>query len=352
MTGMDAGSPSSGMRRRSGMGPSDRRTGGRADGHSAGPADRQADRQTDRQTNGQTDRQPGEYVGPERRCSGHRPGTRSAHRTAHSARRTAHSARHTRNGRTTRRHPCTGGTDLPAPCPGTRRAPGRGVGPRSHAGTVHGHRGRHPNGPAADTHRSGAGRRVGAEEGCAAADSGIPAAARPAAPGAGGRRAPGHDRRLPRLPAMTLHQPSDRQGASSAPGLPGRAPESTAVPRPRRGAGPGPRRSPPAGAVRGTARAAGRPPSPRRRAPPPRAGTSRVRRGRLRPAHRCASRGPGGRAAAPVGEDAVRAQPTITPAWSAVRPAAGCDGADGLRTVRQHGVVAINFSNEAMQSGQ
>ncbi|MFJ4330988.1 MULTISPECIES: hypothetical protein [unclassified Streptomyces] len=36
----------------------------------------------------------------------------------------------------------------------------------------------------------------------------------------------------------------------------------------------------------------------------------------------------------------------------AVRPAAGCDGADGLRTVRQHGVVAINFSKEAMQSGQ
>ncbi|BDD76765.1 hypothetical protein GCM10010348_39520 [Streptomyces anthocyanicus] len=37
---------------------------------------------------------------------------------------------------------------------------------------------------------------------------------------------------------------------------------------------------------------------------------------------------------------------------NAVRPAAGCGGADGLRTVRQHGVVAINFSNEAMQSGQ
>ncbi|WP_217254842.1 hypothetical protein [Streptomyces sp. AC602_WCS936] len=36
----------------------------------------------------------------------------------------------------------------------------------------------------------------------------------------------------------------------------------------------------------------------------------------------------------------------------AVRPAAERDGADGLRTVRQHGVVAMSFSKEAMQSGQ
>lgn len=115
------------------------------------------------------------------------------------------------------------------PAPAPKRPPGRGVGPRSHAGWPGGHRGRHPNGPTADTHRPagqdsprGGPRRRHAQGGGAAADSGIPAAARPAAPGAGGRRAAGHDRRLPPLPTTTLHQPSDRQGPRSASLLPGR----------------------------------------------------------------------------------------------------------------------------------
>ena len=143
----------------------------------------------------------------------HRPGTPGAHGTRHRTPR-----------RTVRKRRRTGRTGLSRNVPRPpKRPPGRGVGPRSHAGWPRGHRGRHPNGPTADTHRpAGQGSRGAAQGGGAAADSVIPAAARPAAPGAGGRRAAGHDRRLPPLPTTTLHQPSDRQGPRSASLLPGR----------------------------------------------------------------------------------------------------------------------------------
>ncbi len=201
MTGMDAGSPSSGMRRRAGM---RRRTGGRADVR------------TDTGRSGvQTRGQAGSGRSNASARGDGAPDTAPAHGGAHGAPGTDGQRGDARE---------RAGRTCPRPVPATGRPPGRGVGPRSHAGPLHRHRGRHPNGPAADTHRPGAGSRPAAEGGCAAADSGIPAAARPAAPGTGGRRAPGHDRRLPRLPAMTLHQPSDRQGASSAPGLPALGP--------------------------------------------------------------------------------------------------------------------------------
>lgn len=105
------------------------------------------------------------------------------------------------------------GRSLPDTSPRPRRDPlGRGVGTRSHGGPRRDHRGRHPNGPADDTHRPPErGSRWAALGGGAAADSGIPAAARPVAPGAGGRRAAGHERRIPRRSVLTLHQPSGRQ---------------------------------------------------------------------------------------------------------------------------------------------
>lgn len=220
----------------------------------------------------------------------------------------AHGARHRTPRRTVRKRRRTGRTGLSRNVPRPpKRPPGRGVGPRSHAGWPRGHRGRHPNGPTADTHRPagqdsprGGPRRRHAQGGGAAADSGIPAAARPVAPGAGGRRAAGHDRRLPPLPTTTLHQPSDRQGPRSASLLPGR----------------------PAGLRRAT--------------DPPESTSVAAPSFRLTPA---------------TGWPLFRHVPRVR-RGTAVRPAAGGDGADGLRTVRQHGVVAINFSKEAMQSGQ
>ncbi|PSK54972.1 hypothetical protein B0E38_03365 [Streptomyces sp. 111WW2] len=204
MTGMDAGSPSSGMRHRT-SGRADERTDQQAAGRGAGPTAERADRHTGIRAYRHRGMRAGTPPGAS--APRHRPRHPGAHRrsgTDHAA--TPLNGWHQPPAHALPRHP--------------QGPPGRGAGPRSHAGPPRGHRGRHPNGPAADTHRARGGGRSAARGGCAAADSGIPAAAPPAAPGAGGRRAPGHDRRLPRLPVTTLHQPSDRQGPRSRSGFP------------------------------------------------------------------------------------------------------------------------------------
>jgi hypothetical protein len=203
-------------------GPTDERTDGRTDGRAGGRAggrsgkrpagkpDRQPNRQTGRRTYGQTDiradgrtdtgacgraRRPGH---PRRDTA---PGTRGAHRTPgtnHAA--TPLNGRHQPPAHALPRHP--------------RGPPERVAGPRSHAGPPRGHRGRHPNGPAADTHRPGVESRSAAREDAPRPIRGSRPRRVPP-PRAREDGAPGHDRRLPRLPTMTLHQPSDRQGPSA-----------------------------------------------------------------------------------------------------------------------------------------
>ncbi|EOY52302.1 Glycosyl transferase, family 2 [Streptomyces lividans 1326] len=157
---------------------SDERTSGRADGPAGGRAGSRTDGRTGRQTYGHTGirayRHRGMRAGtpPGGSAPRHRPRHPGAHRrsgTDHAA--TPLNGRHQPPAHALPRHP--------------QGPPGRGAGPRSHAGPPRGHRGRHPNGPAADTHRARGGGRSAARGGCAAADSGIPAPAPPAAPACG-----------------------------------------------------------------------------------------------------------------------------------------------------------------------
>lgn len=236
------------------IGRADERTSGRADGPAGGRAGSRTDGRTGRQTYGHTGiPNPGHAGGHAARGSAprHRPRHPGAHRrsgTDHAA--TPLNGRHQPPAHALPRHP--------------QGPPGRGAGPRSHAGPPRGHRGRHPNGPAADTHRArGEAARRPEED--------TPRPTRGSRP-----------RRL--LPPRVREDDARRGMTGDFPGSPSRHCTNRVIVRDRAPA-----------------------PGSRRR-----------------------SRRPG----------------------NAVRPAAGCGGADGLRTVRQHGVVAINFSNEAMQSGQ
>lgn len=192
------------------IGRADERTSGRADGPAGGRAGSRTDGRTGRQTYGHTGiPNPGHAGGHAAR------GIRAA--TPPPAPGCAPQIRNGPRGNAPERAaPAAGPRPPPAPARTagawrrstvTRRATARpsGTTPKWSGG-------RHPSRPR--------GGRSAARGGYAAADSGIPAAAPPAAPGAGGRRAPGHDRRLPRLPVTTLHQPSDRQGPRSRSGFP------------------------------------------------------------------------------------------------------------------------------------
>lgn len=236
------------------IGRADERTSGRADGPAGGRAGSRTDGRTGRQTYGHTGiPNPGHAGGHAAR------GIRAA--TPPPAPGCAPQIRNGPRGNAPERAAPAAG---PRPPRHPQGPPGRGAGPRSHAGPPRGHRGRHPNGPAADTHRArGEAARRPEED--------TPRPTRGSRP-----------RRL--LPPRVREDDARRGMTGDFPGSPSRHCTNRVIVRDRAPA-----------------------PGSRRR-----------------------SRRPG----------------------NAVRPAAGCGGADGLRTVRQHGVVAINFSNEAMQSGQ